>query len=561
MNWSLPFLVLGLCFVLSVPLGAYLAWAMGAPGAGGLRARFDRLVQRIGGPLAARPQGWRAYVVSLLVFNALLLVTSDLILIAQGSLPLNPDGKAGLSAHLAFNTAVSFTTNTNLQHYSGEQQLSYFSQLFVVLWLQFVSAATGLAALAALCRGLAGQVELGNFWRDLLRATALVFLPLALLVGLAFVLAGVPMTLQGAAGATTLEGLTQTISRGPVAAVLAIKQLGTNGGGFFGPNSAHPFENPSALSNLLANVAILILPMAAVWFFGHSIRSRRQAGIVFAAMALMLIGMVGLAQRTERAPAAALAGLPVAQTANLEGKELRFGPTAGALWAVSTTATSNGSVNAMHDSLNPLTGLIPMVGMWLNAVFGGVGVGFINMFLFIVTAVFLAGTMVGRTPEYLGKKLEAREMKLAIIALLVHPFLILGGTALFAATPWGQGTVQEAGPHGLSEIAYEFSSAAANNGSGFEGLGDNTVPWNLATGFAMLLGRFLPIIAPLAIAGSLAAKRRQAASAGTFRTDTALFGALLIGVVLIVGALLFLPLAVLGPIAEHLQLASASLGG
>jgi potassium-transporting ATPase potassium-binding subunit len=389
----------------------------------------------------------------------------------------------------------------------------------------------------------------------------LVFLPLALLFGFAFVLTGVPMTLAGSASATTLEGLSQTIARGPVAAVLAIKQLGTNGGGFFGPNCAHPFENPSALSNLLANVAILLLPMAAVWFFGHGVRSRRQAGTVFAVMALLLVAMVGLAMHTESTPAAALAGLPVQPAGNLEGKELRFGPAAGPLWAVATTATSNGSVDAMHDSLNPLTGLFPFVGMWLNVVFGGVGVGFINMVLFILTAVFVAGTMVGRTPEYLGKKIEAKEMKLAILALLVHPFLILGGTALFAATPWGQGTVQEPGPHGLAEIAYEFSSAAANNGSGFEGLGDNTRPWNIATGLVMLLGRFLPIIAPLAIAGSLAAKRRQAESAGTFRTDTVLFGILLIGVVLIVGALLFLPLAVLGPIAEHLQLAAAGLGG
>jgi len=556
----LAILVLAVCFVLSIPLGAYLAWALGDADGRGLRGRLDRLGARVGGSLAARPQQWRGYLISLLAFNAVLFSVSYLILLAQGGLPLNPDGKAGLSADLAFNTAASFTTNTNLQHYSGEQQLSYFSQLFAIAWLQFVSAATGLAALAALCRGLAGKADLGNFFRDLLRATVLVFLPLALVLGLAFIVSGVPMTLAGAAQATTLEGLPQSIARGPVAAVLSIKQLGTNGGGYFGPNSAHPFENPSALTNLLSNIAILLLPMAAVWFFGHSLRARRQAVTVFAVMLVLLVGMTGLAIRLEQAPAAALAGLPVAEGPNLEGKELRFGADAGALWAASTTATSNGSVNAMHDSLNPLTGLVPLTGMWLNVAFGGVGVGFINMFLFILTAVFIAGTMVGRTPEYLGKKIEAREMKLAVIAILVHPFLILGGTALFAATPWGQTTVQEQGPHGLSEIAYEFSSAAANNGSGFEGLGDNTPPWNVATGLAMLLGRFLPIALPLAIAGSLAAKRRQAESAGTFRTDTPLFAALLLGIVLILGALLFLPLAVLGPIADHLQSARAALG-
>lgn len=554
MIWTLPILVILGCALLSIPLGRYMAWAMNSEGPG-LPARLDAFATRLGGGRCLEIQRWHKYALSMLAFNAVMFVVVFVIFTTQTWLPLNPDGKENMSADLAFNTAASFTSNTNLQHYSGEQHLSYFSQLFAVMWLQFVSAATGLAALAALCRGLAGRPALGNFYRDLARATVLVLLPLSAIVALGLVLCGTPMTLQGSAVATTLEGVTQTISRGPVAAVVAIKQIGTNGGGFFGPNSTHPFENPTFASNVIQNISILVVPMACVWMFGHIIGSRRQAAVVFLVMGLMLASFASIAVLTESEPAMALASLPVEQAANLEGKELRFGSSAGPLWAVSTTSTSNGSVNAMHDSLNPLTGLIPMVGMWLNTEYGGVGVGFINMFLYIITAVFIAGMMVGRTPEYLGKKIEAREMKYALLALLAHPLFILGGVAIFAATPWGQSTVQDPGPHGLSEIIYEFSSAAANNGSGFEGLGDNTPPWNIATGTIMLLARFIPIILPLAIVGSLASKKRLAESAGTFRTDSALFGVILTGVLLIVGALLFLPLGVLGPIAEHLAVA------
>jgi K+-transporting ATPase ATPase A chain len=338
--------------------------------------------------------------------------------------------------------------------------------------------------------------------------------------------------------------------------MVAIKQLGTNGGGYFGPNCTHPFENPTFWSNIVSTIAIILVPMATVWMFGRILGRMRHAGVVFATMLVVYLGFVIAAVALESAPSPALADLPVADSMNLEGKELRFGPTAGALWAVTTTCTSNGSVNAMHDSLNPLTGLFPLAGMWLNCIFGGVGVGLINMFIFIVIAVFIAGLMVGRTPEYLTKKVEAKELKLAALALLAHPFFIVPTTALFAATALGSGTPNDPGSHGLSEIIYEFSSAAANNGSGFEGLGDNTVPWNIATGLVMLLARFIPIIAPLAIVGSLAAKRVTPESAGTFRVDTPLFGVVLLATVAIVGALLFLPLAVLGPIAEHLSAAA-----
>ncbi len=546
-------LVLGIDALLSWPLAKGMTWAMSpGEGGGGIRGKLERLFQRAAGPAAARDQNWKEYTLSMLLFNAVMFGVAFAILALQQALPLNPDGKGPLDPGLIFNTAASFTTNTNLQHYTGEASMSYFSQIFALMWLQFVSAATGLAALAALARGLAGNPRLGNFYRDLMRAVFLVLLPLATVTAGLLVLGGVPMTLQGAAVATTLEGARQTIARGPAAALVAIKQLGTNGGGFFGPNSAHPFENPSFSTNLLECAAIILIPMACVWMFGRMTGRMRHAAVIFAVMAVLLAAKLGFAVWFESAPAAAFAGLPVQAAGNLEGKELRFGPGAGPVWATLTTATSNGSVNCMHDSLNPLTGLVPLAGMWLNVTFGGVGVGLINMFLYVIVGVFVCGMMVGRTPEYLGRKVETREMKFALLALLVHPLFILGGTALFAATPWGTSAVHNPGAHGFTEMLYEFSSAAANNGSEFGGLGANTAPWNLATGVVMLLARFIPIVLPLAIAGSLAAKKPAPENSGTLRTDTPLFGWVILGSVLLIGALLFLPVAVLGPIAEHL---------
>lgn len=549
---AVPVLVIGGSVALSWPLAYYIKWAMD-PDPVLADQRSDKNAMTRYQVLSSDPeQTWKDYCVSMLVFNVLMFVIVYGILLFQGFLPLNPDDKSGIEPALAFNTAASFTSNTNLQHYSGEVSMSYFSQLFGLMWLQFVSAATGIAAFVALARGLSGRKTMGNFYTDLRRSGFLVLLPLSFVVAFILVLCGSPMTLEGSVAATTLEGASQTIARGPVAAFVAIKQLGTNGGGYFGPNSTHPFENANFWSNIVINLSITVVPMAAVWLFGRITGKMRHAFVVFGVMFTLYLISVGTACYFESQPTPALTDLPVEQTGNLEGKELRFGPTAGPMWAVATTATSNGSVNAMHDSLNPLTGLIPMAGMWLNVTFGGVGVGFINMFLFIIVSIFISGMMVGRTPEYLSRKVEAKEMKLALIAMLAHPFFILGGVALFAATPWGQGTIQDQGSHGLSEIIYEFSSAAANNGSGFEGLGDNTLPWNIATGVIMLLARFIPIIAPLAIAGSLAFKRPMAETSGTFRVDTFLFGGVLLGTILIVGALLFLPLAVLGPIAEHL---------
>jgi len=547
----LPALIVGTSIALSWPLGRYMAWLMSPAAEGRAKDKISRTSLRLAGKFAGTQQNWKAYAASMLLFNAVMFLLVYSVLSLQQWLPLNPDQKGPIEASLAFHTAASFTSNTNLQHYSGEVSLSYLSQLSL-MWLQFVSAATGIAALVAIARSLRGDKTVGNFFDDLTRTTIFLLLPLSFVWALFLATSGVPMTLDGAAQVNTLEGGVQTIARGPVAAFVAIKQLGTNGGGYYGPNSTHPLENPTFWTNIASNIAILLIPMASVWMFGRIAGRIRHAAVLFSVMLVMYSALVVASLTFERQPAAALDGLPVAASSNLEGKELRFGATAGPLWSVSTTATSNGSVNAMHDSLNPLTGLMPMIGMWLNVVFGGVGVGMINMFLFVIVAVFLAGMMVGRTPEYLARKVEVKEMKLALLALLSHPLFILGGVAVFAVTPWGLDTIQDKGSHGLSEIIYEFSSAAANNGSGFEGLGDNTLPWNIATGVIMLLARFIPIIAPLAIAASLATKTATSESAGTFRTDTWMFVLILLGTVLIVGALLFMPLALLGPIAEHL---------
>lgn len=556
----MPFLFITVVLVipalLSWPVGYMMKWAMDpSDPEKGFRGRFTKLFRGISGGFIEKEQDWKAYSLSLLLFNVVMFIVVFAILGTQQYLPLNPDAKGPIEPSTIFNTTASFVTNTNLQHYSGEVSMSYLSQLFALMWLQFVSAATGIAALTALSRGLSGKPGLGNFYRDLLNSTLLVLLPIAAVVAALLLLGGVPMTFHGAASAETLEGVVQTIARGPVAAFVAIKQIGTNGGGWFGPNSTHPFENPTFFTNMVECISILLIPMASVWMFGRITGRIRHAALIFAVMVVILVGSVSLAVYFESSPTAAFTGLPVEHSGNLEGKELRFGTSAGPLWATMTTATSNGSVNSMHDSLNPLTGLIPLTGMWLNVTFGGVGVGFINMFIYIIVGVFISGMMVGRTPEYLTKKVETKEMKLALLALLIHPLFILGGTALFAMTAWGASTVLNPGAHGFSEILYEFSSAAANNGSGFEGLGDSTVPWNVATGLVMLLARYIPIILPLAIAGSLAEKKPSPETSGTLRTDSALFGFVILGTVILIGALLFMPVAVLGPVSEYVTAA------
>ncbi len=546
---TLSFAFIALVVAISWPLGRWLFWTL-QPSAE--NTRLARLFQLMLGKGCEKPNGWKSYFLSLLAFNGAMFALTWLVLTLQHHLPLNPDGMGAVKPSLVFHTVVSFVTNTNLQHYSGEATYSYLSQL-TLMWLQFTSAASGIAVFAALARGLSGNRDFGNFHRDIARVLVLFLLPLATVWAIIYTQVGVPMTFEGSAVATTLEGATQNIARGPVAAFLAIKQLGTNGGGFFGPNSTHPFENPGLLCNFISLVAIPLIPMACVWVFGRILGRPRHAQVISAVMFTFLAMKVACTVLPESAPTIAFENLPVEQTANLEGKELRLGATTGPLWAVLTTSTSNGSVGAMHGSLNPLYLLGPFAGLWLNSTFGGVGVGMINFFLFMILAVFVAGLMVGRTPEYLGKKVEAKEMALAAATFLIHPLLILGGSALFAASPMGADTVNNPGARGLSEIIYEFSSAAANNGSGLEGLSDNTDPWNIATAIVMLLGRYLPILLPLAIAGSLAAKPSVAVSSGTLRTDTPTFGLMVFAIILFLGALTFFPAALLGPVLEHLS--------
>ncbi len=548
----------------SVPIGRYIARVFtGEPTPlDPVLLPIERVVLRITGAASSDEQTWQEYSRSLLISNLVMWLATWSIVTLQRYLPLNPDAIGNMEPTLAFNTISSFTSNTNLQHYSGETSLSYFSQMFAITFLQFVTAGTGIAAAVAVMRALAASRlrTIGNFYVDLTRASVRLLLPLAVLLTVVLMWQGTPMTFEGAARATTVEGRAQVIARGVTAPMVAIKQLGTNGGGYFGPNSSHPFENPTPLSNLVETWSILAIPMAMVWALGSIVRRRRFAVVVFAVMFSLYVPLVIFAVAQETAGNPAIARMGVDQSAgSMEGKEVRFGAALTALWAVSTTSTSNGSVNGMHDSLTPLGGLVAMVGMWLNNVFGGVGVGFINMFIFIIVAVFISGMMIGRTPELLGKKVESREMKLASLALLWHPLAILVGTAV-ACHVWttttdpgtALGWLRNPGPHGFSEMLYEFSSAAANNGSGFEGLGDNTPFWNISTGLVMLLSRYIPIIAPLALAGTLAAKSAAPETAGTLRVDSGTYGFTLWAVIVILGLLMFMPVAVLGPVAEYL---------
>lgn len=543
-----------LLVALAIPLGAYMAHVLA--GKVWFLAPLELAILGPAGAAARQDQRWTGYALSLLAFNAAGFLLLFLILRFQHLLPFNPAGMEPLSGHLAFNTAISFVTNTNWQSYGGETTMSHFSQMVGLTTQNFVSAASGMAVAAAAARGFAGrQVKtIGNFWQDLTRSTLYVLLPISLALALAFVVLGVPQTMQASVDATTLEGAKQTIAMGPVASQVAIKQLGTNGGGFFNVNSAHPFENPTALANLLSMLAILVIPVAFCFTYGRMVGDRRQGYALFAAMGVLLIAAFIALYAAERIPNPLHAGLIDPATGNMEGKEVRFGLVNSVLWAVSTTAASNGSVNAMHDSFTPLAGMIAMLNIQLGEiVYGGVGVGLTGMLLFVVLTVFLAGLMVGRTPEYLGKKIEAREVKLAALTLLVMPLGVLAFAALAIATGNAQSSIQDAGPHGLSELLYNYSSATGNNGSAFAGFNANT-PWhNTFLGLAMLLGRFGYIIPILAIAGSLAGKKITPPSAGTFPTHGPIFVTLLVMTILIVGALTFLPVLALGPIAEHVS--------
>ncbi|PYG81134.1 MULTISPECIES: potassium-transporting ATPase subunit KdpA [unclassified Pseudomonas] len=522
-----------------------------------LLSPVEQVCYRLAGVNVSQEQNWRQYTLALLAFNLAGFLLLFAVLLLQGYLPLNPQHLPGQEWSLAFNTAVSFVTNTNWQAYSGEASVSYLSQMLGLTVQNFVSAATGLAVLVALCRGIARRsaTTLGNFWVDMTRATLYGLLPLCLLLALLLVWQGVPQTFADYAHALTLQGTDQTIPLGPAASQIAIKQLGTNGGGFFGVNSAHPFENPTAWSNLFEVASIILIPVALVFTFGHYVKDLRQSRAILACMlALFLIGG-STALWSEYQPNPALESTQVQQAAPLEGKESRFGTTGSVLWTVTTTAASNGSVNAMHDSLNPLTGMVAMVNMMVGEViFGGVGAGLYGMLLFVLIAVFLAGLMIGRTPEYLGKKLQAREVQLLVATLLVMPVGVLVLGAIAASLPGPAGAVSNPGAHGFSQLLYAYTSGTANNGSAFAGFGANTVYHNLMIGLAMLIGRFGYILPILALAGSLAAKKSAPQGQNSFPTHGPLFTGLLLVTILLVGGLTFLPTLALGPIAEHLSL-------
>jgi len=522
---------------------------------------MERGLYRLCGIDAAVGQHWTRYALSVLMVNAVGCVLLYVILRTQHLLPWNPAHLPPVPAHLAFNTAISFVTNTDWQAYGGETTLSYFSQMAGLTVQNFVSAATGLAVAAAVIRGFAarGEKTLGNFHVDLTRVILYILLPLSIVLAAFLIWQGVPQNLNGYTTVTTLEGGHQVIAQGPAASQIAIKQLGTNGGGFFNANSAHPFENPTPLSNLLEMVCILLIPAALCSTFGRMVGDRRQGWAIYAAMGVMFVAGLAAIYSAEMSGNRLYDTAAIDQSAgNMEGKEVRFGVGNSALWAEATTAASNGSVNAMHGSYTPLGGLVAMLNMQLGEiVFGGVGAGFYGMLLFVVLTVFVAGLMVGRTPEYLGKKIEAREVKLAVLALLSMPLGILGASALSIVVPAAVAQIQDAGPHGLSEILYAYSSATGNNGSAFAGFGAAHPFHATLQGLCMMLGRFAIIVLMLAIAGGMASKRRVPESLGTFPTHGPLFIVLLIAVILVVGGLTFFPALALGPIAEHF----AMLGG
>lgn len=560
--------------ILQIVLMVGLAWPLGkyiARVYKGERTYLDfmkpveRLMYKLSGVNPDEEMDWKKFLRALLVVNLFWFVWGMVLLVAQGVLPLNPDGNIGQTCHQAFNTCISFMVNCNLQHYSGESGLTYFTQLFVIMLFQFITAATGMAAMAGIMKGLAAKTTqtIGNFWRYLVLSTTRILLPLSLVVGMILIVEGTPMGFDGKMELTTLEGQKQEVSQGPTAAIVSIKQLGTNGGGYFGVNSSHPLENPTYLTNIVECCSILIIPMALAFAFGFYLKRRKLGYSIFGVMLFAYLVGVGINMYQEMNGNPRIGAMGIAQNGGaMEGKEVRIGSAAGALWSVTTTVTSNGSVNSMHDSTMPLSGMIEMLNMQINTWFGGVGVGWMNYFTFLIIAVFISGLMVGRTPEFLGHKVEAREMKIASMVALLHPFIILVGTALaaylfvhapeFVASEGGW--LNNPGYHGLSEMLYEYTSSAANNGSGFEGLGDNTWFWNYSCGIVLILGRFVPIVGQVAIASILAKKKYIPESAGTLKTDTVTFGVMTFAVIFIVAALSFFPVHALSTIAEHLTL-------
>ena len=551
---------------LSYPLGKYIAKVYkGQKVWSDFMRPVEKLIFKVSGINPEEEMNWKQFLRALLILNLFWFIWGMVLLVIQGYLPLNPDGNFGQTVHQAFNTCISFMVNCNEQHYSGETNLTCFTQLFVIMLFQFVTAATGMAAMAGVMKALSEKTTrtIGNFWNYLVMSCTRILLPLSLVVGFILITQGTPMGFDGKMELTTLEGASQSISQGPAAAIVPIKQLGTNGGGYYGVNSSHPLENPNYFSNMIECWSILIIPMAMVLAFGFYVNRKKLGYSIYAVMlAAFLIGAaINVDQEMGGNPR--IDELGIAQdNGAMEGKEVRLGSGATGLWSVVTTVTSNGSVNGMHDSTMPLSGMIEMLNMQINTWFGGVGVGWMNYFTFIIIAVFISGLMVGRTPEFMGHKVEAREMKVASIVALLHPFVILVGTALaaylFVHAPGfvaaEGGWLNNAGFHGLSEMLYEFTSCAANNGSGFEGLGDNTWFWNVSCGIVLILSRFIPIIGQVAIAGLLAQKKYIPESAGTLKTDTPTFAVMTFAVIFIVAALSFFPAQALSTLAEHFSL-------
>lgn len=566
-----------LTLALAIPLGRYMAkvFAGNRVWTDSFLNPFERLCFRISGIDPAREMTWKQHMKAMLAINIVWFVWAFFCLTNQGWLPLNPDGVASQSPDQALNTAISFLVNCNLQHYSGESGASYFTQTFALQFLQFVTAATGIAAAVIVFNSLkAGSTEHpGNFYNYFLKSITRVLLPLSLVVALVHLLNGQPMTFAGNERIITMQGDTQVVSRGPVAAFVPIKHLGTNGGGFFGANSSHPLENPNYITNMTQMIAQVLIPLAMIFALGFYLKRRRLSWMIYGVMTVGFLLLLIPTLSAEMGGNPKLATMGIDQAAgNMEGKELRFGAPASAYWSIATTVISTGSINSMHDSFLPLSGMNMMLGMMVNCFYGGCGVGILNFYVFIILAVFISGLMVGRTPEFMGKKVEARDMKIAMLVALLHPFLILAGTAMAsylaahnanmgawaldaAGKPLHAGSyLNNPSYHGFSEMLYEYTSSAANNGSGFEGLSDNNPFWNITTGIVMLLARFLPIIGPVAIAGLLAKKKYIPESAGTLRTDTATFGLVVFAVIAIVAALSFFPALALGPIAEWMTM-------
>lgn len=553
-------IMFALALLLSIPLGKYIARVYH-----GTKTFLDpifnpieKLFYRASGIDPTQEMDWKKHLKILLSLNFVWFILGMAILMCQQWLPLNPDNNPNMPPDLAFNTSISFIVNCDLQHYSGETGVSYLSQLFL-MFLQFTSAATGLAAAAVLFNALKERTttQLGNFYVYFIKSCTRILLPLSIITATLLLLNGTPMTFDGKQDMVTLEGETVQVSTGPVAAFTAIKHVGTNGGGFFGANSAHPLENPNYFTNMVEMVAQMIVPFAMIFALGFYLNRKKLSLMIFGVMTVgfLLLMVPTVVTEMNGSPALNQMGIDASAGAT-EGKEMRFGAAASGFWSIATTVISTGSVNSMHDSAMPLSGTMQLLAMMVNCFYGGCGVGLLNFYIFIILAVFISGLMVGRTPEFMGKKIEAREMKIAMIIALLHTLLILSGTALSTAfSEYGASALNNPGFHGFSEILYEFTSSSANNGSGLEGLGDNNPWWNISTGIVLLLSRFLPIIGPIAIAGILAAKKHIPESAGTLKTDTSTFGLMIFAVIFIIAALSFFPALALGPIAEYFSLA------